>query len=104
MGEVVHAVSNNIRIIFDIFSKLSHDPQSSISPLQDRRQRPASVNRRARLAGPGSNQDRATPTLKAITALRRNLWLVADAASAAFQWRHARPSPDAKTLMVLAGL
>jgi hypothetical protein len=30
----LHAVSNNIRIIFGIFSKLSHDPQSSLSPLQ----------------------------------------------------------------------
>jgi len=47
MDEVVDAVSNNIRIIFSMFFKLSHDPRSSLSPLQVPQKRPASVNRRA---------------------------------------------------------
>jgi hypothetical protein len=56
MDEVVDAVSNNIRIIFGIFSKLSHDPRSSYHRFRFRQQRPASVNRSGMESRPGVSQ------------------------------------------------
>jgi hypothetical protein len=53
MGEIVHAVSNNIRIVFGIFLNFHTTRNQANHRFRIRQQRPASVNRSGMEKPPG---------------------------------------------------